>query len=38
MASIIKCVVALENKTVLPNIKFETPNPKSENFFFMTFG
>jgi acyl transferase domain-containing protein len=30
MASIIKCVVALENKTVLPNIKFETPNPKSE--------
>ena len=32
MASIIKCVVALENKTVLPNIKFHTPNPKSESF------
>ncbi|RDL36343.1 Uncharacterized protein BP5553_05695 [Venustampulla echinocandica] len=28
MASIIKSVVALENKTVLPNIKFEIPNPK----------
>ncbi|KAK5657863.1 hypothetical protein OQA88_2411 [Cercophora sp. LCS_1] len=28
MASIIKAVVALENKTVLPNIKFSKPNPK----------
>ncbi|EME41518.1 polyketide synthase-like protein [Dothistroma septosporum NZE10] len=28
MASIIKSVLALENRTVLPNIKFNTPNPK----------
>ncbi|KAI0124129.1 putative polyketide synthase [Xylariales sp. AK1849] len=28
MASIIKSVVALESKTILPNIKFERPNPK----------
>ncbi|KAH8660627.1 putative polyketide synthase [Xylariales sp. PMI_506] len=28
MASIIKAVVALENKVVIPNIKFNTPNPK----------
>ncbi|KAK6827594.1 hypothetical protein PG987_010935 [Apiospora arundinis] len=28
MASIIKSVVALENKTILPNIKFQRPNPK----------
>jgi len=31
LSSIIKSVVALENKTVLPNIKFEKPNPKSES-------
>jgi len=30
MASIIKSVVALENRTILPNIKFSKPNPKSE--------
>lgn len=30
MASIIKAVVALENQTILPNIKFSKPNPKSE--------
>ncbi|KAL4906190.1 hypothetical protein BDW74DRAFT_139610 [Aspergillus multicolor] len=28
LSSIIKAVMALENKTVLPNIKFNTPNPK----------
>ncbi|KAK4185845.1 hypothetical protein QBC35DRAFT_502794 [Podospora australis] len=28
MASIIKTVVALENRTILPNIKFSKPNPK----------
>ncbi|SPN98494.1 related to polyketide synthase [Cephalotrichum gorgonifer] len=26
--SLIKCVLALENKIIPPNIKFETPNPK----------
>ena len=31
MASIIKSVVALENKIILPNIKFEEPNPKSKS-------
>lgn len=31
LTSIIKSVVALENKTILPNIKFEKPNPKSES-------
>lgn len=30
MASIIKAVLALENRTILPNIKFNNPNPKSE--------
>lgn len=30
MASIIKSIVALENKVVLPNIKFENPNPNSK--------
>ena len=29
LTSILKSVVALENKTILPNIKFEKPNPKS---------
>lgn len=29
LASILKAVVSLENKTILPNIKFERPNPKS---------
>lgn len=31
LTSIIKSVVALENKTILPNIKFEKPNPKSKS-------
>jgi acyl transferase domain-containing protein len=30
MASIVKAVLALENRTILPNIKFNSPNPKSE--------
>lgn len=30
MASIIKAVLALENRTILPNISFNNPNPKSE--------
>jgi acyl transferase domain-containing protein len=30
VTSLIKCVLALENKTIPPNIKFTTPNPKSE--------
>jgi acyl transferase domain-containing protein len=32
MASVIKAVVALENKMILPNIKFEKPNPKSKSW------
>lgn len=28
--SLIKCVLALENKIIPPNIKFEKPNPKSK--------
>ena len=31
MASIVKAVVALESKTILPNIKFNEPNPKSKS-------
>ncbi len=31
LTSILKTVVALENKTILPNIKFEKPNPKSKS-------
>ena len=30
MTSIIKAVLSLENRTILPNIKFNSPNPKSE--------
>lgn len=30
LTSIIKCVLALENKTIPPNINFVHPNPKSE--------
>ena len=30
LTSIIKCVLALEHKTIPPNIKFHNPNPKSE--------
>lgn len=30
MTSLIKCVLALEHRKVLPNINFEKPNPKSE--------
>lgn len=30
LTSIVKSIVALENKTLLPNIKFNNPNPKSE--------
>ncbi|PMD30149.1 hypothetical protein L207DRAFT_592910 [Hyaloscypha variabilis F] len=28
LASLIKCVLALENRTIPPNIKFSNPNPK----------
>ena len=31
LTSMLKSVVALENKTILPNIKFEKPNPKSKS-------
>jgi acyl transferase domain-containing protein len=31
--SLIKAVLALERKIIPPNIKFETPNPKSEPFY-----
>jgi acyl transferase domain-containing protein len=30
ITSIIKAVLSLENKTILPNINFSKPNPKSE--------
>lgn len=30
LTSIIKAVVGLENRVVIPNIKFETPNPESK--------
>jgi acyl transferase domain-containing protein len=30
ITSVAKAVLALENKTILPNIKFNTPNPASE--------
>lgn len=30
ITSLIKAVLALENKTIPPNIKFSKPNPKSE--------
>jgi len=30
LTSVIKAVLCLENKTIVPNIKFNTPNPKSE--------
>lgn len=29
LTSLIKAVLALENKMIPPNIKFKTPNPKS---------
>jgi hypothetical protein len=29
MTSVMKAVVSLENRTILPNIKFHTPNPRS---------
>lgn len=29
--SLIKCVLALEHKMIPPNIKFNTPNPKSKS-------
>lgn len=31
VSSVIKCVLALENKTIPPNIKFGKPNPKSKS-------
>jgi acyl transferase domain-containing protein len=34
MASILKAVLALENRTILPNIKFNVPNPKSKSAIF----
>ncbi|RDW86492.1 type I polyketide synthase [Aspergillus mulundensis] len=37
LSSIIKAVMALENKTVLPNIKFNTPNPKSKLPFVLSW-
>lgn len=30
--SLIKCVLTLEHKTIPPNIKFDTPNPKSKSW------
>ena len=30
LSSLIKAVLALENKTIPPNIKFQNPNPKSK--------
>ena len=30
LSSIMKMVLALENKTIPPNINFKTPNPKSK--------
>jgi 3-oxoacyl-(acyl-carrier-protein) synthase len=32
ITSLIKAVLALENRTIPPNIKFSTPNPKSRLF------
>jgi hypothetical protein len=29
ITGILKAVVSLENRTILPNIKFKTPNPRS---------
>lgn len=29
VSSIIKAIVELEHRTILPNIKFETPSPNS---------
>lgn len=31
LISLIKCVLALEHGIIPPNIKFNTPNPKSES-------
>jgi acyl transferase domain-containing protein len=31
ITSLIKAVLALENKTIPPNIKFKNPNPKSKS-------
>lgn len=31
MTSVIKAVLALENRTIPPNIKFANPNPKSKD-------
>lgn len=31
LTSIIKMTLALENRTIPPNINFQVPNPKSEN-------
>ncbi|KAF9892707.1 hypothetical protein FE257_001109 [Aspergillus nanangensis] len=33
ITSVLKAVVSLENKTIIPNIKFQTPNPNSESDF-----
>lgn len=33
LTSLIKAILALENKTIPPNIKFSKPSPKSEQAF-----
>lgn len=38
LASLIKAVVALENRTILPNIKFTQPNPKSGFWVVSNYG
>lgn len=36
MASVLKSMLALENKTIIPNIKFKEPNPRSKSMNFVT--
>lgn len=38
LSSLIKCILALEHKTIPPNIKFSTPNPKSKLFLLRLLG
>jgi 3-oxoacyl-(acyl-carrier-protein) synthase len=35
IASLIKGILALEHKTIPPNIKFKTPNPKSKSIYLL---
>lgn len=37
LTSLIKAVVSLEHQTIIPNIKFKTPNPASEPPCMLTF-